>query len=64
MSGWSNVLDDGSFEILGLSDGEYWVEVGEESTPARWERDKAGRKSRFEAIISGDTELNFEFAAP
>ena len=64
LSGWSDILDDGSFEILGLSDGEYWVEVGEESTPARWERDKAGRKSRFEAIISGDTELNFEFAAP
>ena len=64
LSGWSDILDDGSFEIRGLSDGEYWVEVGKESPWGLGKSDEESRRTRIEVVVSGDTELNFDQAAP
>lgn len=64
LSGWSDILDDGSFEIRGLSDGEYWEEVGKESPWGLGKSDEESRRTRIEVVVSGDTELNFDHAAP
>ena len=59
-----DILDDGSFEIRGLSAGEYWIEVG---APQLWgvaidsENDVY---KRIEVEIAGDTELNIDLASP
>ena len=59
--GWSDILDDGSFEILGLTDGEYWIEVGDETT---WRGvDSDSNSQRIEAAVAGDTKLNIRSAA-
>ena len=63
ISGWSGILDDGSFEIRGLSDGEYWIEIGEERG-AGIPVGKTIGKNRYEAAVAGDTELNIDLASP
>ncbi len=63
ISGWSGILDDGSFEIRGLSDGEYWIEIGEERGSGI-AIGKTTDKDRYEAAVAGDTELNIDLASP
>lgn len=62
--GWSDILDDGSYEIFGLVDGDYLVEVGEEKTWGIVENDSKSRSRRVETAVAGDTELNIDFTSP
>lgn len=64
VSGWGDVLDDGSFEIRGLSDGEYWIEIGDESEIGIGSSNQESQKQRIEAIVIGDTELTIDAASP
>ena len=63
ISGWSDILDDGSFEIRGLRDGEYWIEIGEERG-AGIPLGKTTAKNRYETAVAGDTELNIDLTSP
>ena len=58
ISGWSDLLHDGSFEIRGLTDGEYWIEVGKRSTWGLGESNKDRSGTRIGIVVAGDTELN------
>ena len=64
VSGWGDVLDDGSFEIRGLSDGEYWIEIGDESEIGNGSSNQESQKKRIEAVVIGDTELTIDTASP
>lgn len=63
VSGWGDVLDDGSFEIRGLSDGEYWIEIGDEREFIFRSSDEESQKRRIEAVVVGDTELTVDAAS-
>lgn len=54
--GWSNVLDDGSFEIQGLNDGEYLIETYLRSGQSYASED-GERISQVQVELAGDTEL-------
>lgn len=60
VSGWGDVLDDGTFEIRGLSDGEYWIEIGDEREFVYRSSDEESQKRRIEAVVVGDTELTVD----
>lgn len=64
MAGWSYILDDGSFEIRGLSDGEYWIKISEERGFGISKSDAVSRGERFDVVVVGDTELNIDLAQP
>ena len=64
VSAWSDILDDGSFEIRGLTDGEYWLELGRSIFFEIGQSDKESRGRRVEALVSGDTELTIDLASP
>ena len=64
ISGRCDILDDGSFEIRGLSDGEYWIEVAD---PQLWGvaiDSESNVYKRIEVEIAGETELNIDLASP
>lgn len=54
--GWSNVLDDGSFEIQGLDDGEYLIETFLRTGESYASEDEE-RIHHVEVELAGDTEL-------
>lgn len=54
--GWSNVLDDGSFEIQGLDDGDYLIETYLRSGQSYASED-GKRINQVEVELAGDTEL-------
>lgn len=54
--GWSNVLDDGSFEIQGLDDGNYLVETYLRSGQSYASED-GERINQVQIELVGDTEL-------
>ncbi|MCY4142175.1 MAG: carboxypeptidase-like regulatory domain-containing protein [Gammaproteobacteria bacterium] len=64
ISGRCDILDDGSFEIRGLSNGEYWIEVAD---PQLWGvaiDSESNVYKRIEVEIAGETELNIDLASP
>lgn len=52
---WSESLDDGTYEIQGLEEGEYWIEIYHSRDPL--DRDHLNRSR---VLVAGDTELNIE----
>ncbi len=64
ISGWGDLLDDGSFEIRGLSDGEYWIEIGDEREIGISSSNEESEPVRYEAVVVGDTELTIDLASP
>ena len=59
-----DILDDGSFEIRGLNDGEYWIEVGDAQLWSMAIDSENTAYKRIEIKIAGETELNIDLASP
>lgn len=59
MVGWSETLDDGTYEIRGLSDGEYWIEVATEKFEFDTVEGGSGRRLT-EVVINGDTQFHIQ----
>ncbi|MCY3883404.1 MAG: carboxypeptidase-like regulatory domain-containing protein [Gammaproteobacteria bacterium] len=64
ISGWGDLFDDGSFEIRGLSDGEYWIEIEAEREIGISSSNGESEPVRYEAVVVGDTELTINLASP
>ncbi|MCY3885144.1 MAG: carboxypeptidase-like regulatory domain-containing protein [Gammaproteobacteria bacterium] len=58
MVGWSDILDDGTYEIQGLNDGEYWIEIAADEYEYDTVDGSSGNRL-MDVVVNGDTEFSF-----